>query len=133
MTSLATPLGQPTPTAAPAAQPFGARIVVGLLGVLLASLTAGLNGHVTEIAMTDVRGALAIGHDEGTWLTVLYEATQVAAMAFAPWCSVTFSLRRFTLFAIGGFALLALLAWKTPPWQVVLACAVAGGLIAAAG
>ncbi|MBO8324001.1 EmrB/QacA family drug resistance transporter, partial [Pseudomonas aeruginosa] len=52
MTSLATPLGQPTPTAAPAApaaQPFGARIVVGLLGVLLASLTAGLNGHVTEI------------------------------------------------------------------------------------
>ncbi|MEL7928824.1 hypothetical protein, partial [Pseudomonas aeruginosa] len=31
------------------------------------------------------------------------------------------------------FALLALLAWKTPPWQVVLACAVAGGLIAAAG
>ncbi|MGV8287092.1 MFS transporter, partial [Pseudomonas aeruginosa] len=73
-----------------------------------ASLTAGLNGHVTEIAMTDVRGALAIGHDEGTWLTVLYEATQVAAMAFAPWCSVTFSLRRFTLFAIGGFALLAL-------------------------
>ena len=73
MTSLATPLGQPTPTAAPAAQPFGTRIVVGLLGVLLASLTAGLNGHVTEIAMTDVRGALAIGHDEGTWLTVLCE------------------------------------------------------------
>ncbi|HFT2157543.1 TPA: hypothetical protein RG902_006152, partial [Pseudomonas aeruginosa] len=23
--------------------------------------------------------------------------------------------------------------WKTPPWQVVLACAVAGGLIATAG
>lgn len=120
MTSLATPLGQPTPTAAPAAQPFGARIVVGLLGVLLASLTAGLNGHVTEIAMTDVRGALAIGHDEGTWLTVLYEATQVAAMAFAPWCSVTFSLRRFTLFAIGGFALLALLCPFAPNLESLL-------------
>ncbi len=36
-------------------------------------------------------------------------------------------------FALLLFALLALLAWKTPPWQVVLACAVAGGLIAAAG
>lgn len=35
-------------------------------------------------------------------------------------------------FALLLFALLALLAWKTPPWQVVLACAVAGGLIAAA-
>lgn len=30
-------------------------------------------------------------------------------------------------FALLLFALLALLAWKTPPWQVVLACAVAGG------
>ncbi len=94
--------------------------MVGLLGVLLASLTAGLNGHVTEIAMTDVRGALAIGHDEGTWLTVLYEATQVAAMAFAPWCSVTFSLRRFTLFAIGGFALLALLCPFAPNLESLL-------------
>ncbi len=36
-------------------------------------------------------------------------------------------------FALLLFALLALLAWKTPPWQVVLACAVASGLIAAAG
>ncbi|VFT10242.1 major facilitator transporter [Pseudomonas aeruginosa] len=130
MTSLATPLGQPTPTAAPAAQPFGARIVVGLLGVLLASLTAGLNGHVTEIAMTDVRGALAIGHDEGTWLTVLYEATQVAAMAFAPWCSVTFSLRRFTLFAIGGFALLALLCPFAPNLESLLVLRTLQGLMA---
>lgn len=130
MTSLATPLGQPTPTAAPAAQPFGTRIVVGLLGVLLASLTAGLNGHVTEIAMTDVRGALAIGHDEGTWLTVLYEATQVAAMAFAPWCSVTFSLRRFTLFAIGGFALLALLCPFAPNLESLLVLRTLQGLMA---
>ncbi|MGC3655117.1 EmrB/QacA family drug resistance transporter, partial [Pseudomonas aeruginosa] len=76
-----------TPTPPPAAQPFGARIGEGQLGVLLASLTAGLNRHVTEIAMTDVRGALAIGPVERTWLTVLYEATEVAAMAFAPGCS----------------------------------------------
>lgn len=40
---------------------------------------------------------------------------------------------RPTDFALLLFALLALLAWKTPPWQVVLACAVAGGLIATAG
>ena len=33
-------------------------------------------------------------------------ATSVAAMAFAPWCSVTFSLRRFTLCAISVFTVL---------------------------
>ncbi|MDK2351770.1 MFS transporter [Pseudomonas paraeruginosa] len=132
MTSLSPPLAQATPSTptAPVAQPFGARIVIGLLGVLLASLSAGLNGHVTEIAMTDVRGALAIGHDEGTWLTVLYEATQVAAMAFAPWCSVTFSLRRFTLFAIGGFALLALLCPFAPNLESLLALRTLQGLMA---
>ncbi|MFG8563075.1 chromate efflux transporter [Pseudomonas paraeruginosa] len=31
------------------------------------------------------------------------------------------------------FALLALLAWRLPPWLVVLGCAMAGGLLAAAG
>ncbi|MBG7027505.1 chromate efflux transporter [Pseudomonas aeruginosa] len=31
------------------------------------------------------------------------------------------------------FALLALLAWRLPPWRVVLGCAMAGGLLAAAG
>lgn len=117
MTALA-PLSATQPPAAkpaaPAAQPFGLRIVVGMLGVLLASLSAGLNEKVTDLAMTDVRGALSIGHDEGTWLLALYSAAQVAAMAFAPWFSVTVSLRRFTLGAIACFALLALLCPFAP-------------------
>nr|WP_294979504.1 MFS transporter [uncultured Pseudomonas sp.] len=100
--------------ARPVAQTFGPRIVVGMLGVLIASLSAGLNEKVTDLAMTDVRGALAIGHDEGTWLLALYSAAQVAAMAFAPWFSVTVSLRRFTLGAIACFALLALLCPFAP-------------------
>lgn len=106
---------QPAKPATPAAaQPFGLRIVVGMLGVLIASLSAGLNEKVTDLAMTDVRGALSIGHDEGTWLLALYSAAQVAAMAFAPWFSVTVSLRRFTLGAIAAFALLALLCPFAP-------------------
>jgi len=61
----------------------------------LTSLAAGLNEHVTEVAMMDVRGALSIGHDEGALWPALFEATNVAAMAFAPWCAVTLSLRGF--------------------------------------
>lgn len=93
--------------AAPAGS-FTLRILTGLLGVLLASLVAGLNEHVTDIAMMDVRGAMSISHDEGSWLTTLYEATQVAAMAFAPWFSATLSLRRFTLGVTGIFMLLGI-------------------------
>ncbi len=92
---------------APAPTPFSARIAVGLVGVLVAVLVSGFNEHVTEIDLADLRGALGIGHDEGTWLTAVYEAFQVSAMAFAPWFSITFSLRRFTIGMVSLFAVLA--------------------------
>ncbi len=66
------------------ASPFGLRIVVGLLGVLLAVLVSGFNENVTKIALVDIRGAMGIGHDEGSWLLALYMAASVSAMAFAP-------------------------------------------------
>ncbi|QQZ42306.1 MFS transporter [Pseudomonas sp. SK3(2021)] len=99
---------------------FGPRIIIGLLGVLLAVLVSGLNEMVTKIALADIRGALAIGYDEGTWLVASYTATSVAAMAFAPWCSVTFSLRRFTLCAIALFTVLGVLCPFAPNYQSLL-------------
>ena len=99
---------------------FGPRIIIGLVGVLLVVLVSGLNDMVTKIALADIRGALFIGFDEGTWLVACYSATSVAAMAFAPWCSVTFSLRRFTLCAIALFTLLAVLCPFAPNYQSLL-------------
>lgn len=99
---------------APPATVFGPRIVVGLFGVLLAVLCAGLNEMVTKMALADIRGGMSIGADEGSWLVALYAASSVSAMAFAPWCAATFSLRRFTLCAIGAFALLGLLCPFAP-------------------
>ncbi|MBB2494901.1 MFS transporter [Aquipseudomonas ullengensis] len=96
------------------ATPFGPRIVVGLLGVLLAVLVAGFNENVTKVALADIRGAMGIGHDEGTWLLALYAAPSVCAMAFAPWFAVTLSLRRFTLCAIAAFMVLGLLSPFAP-------------------
>ena len=108
MTSLAVPAPLEAASTPKVAAPptFGPRIIIGLVGVLLAVLVSGLNEMVTKVALADIRGAMAIGYDEGTWLVACYAATSVAAMAFAPWCSVTFSLRRFTLCAIGLFTLL---------------------------
>ncbi|WP_097306282.1 MFS transporter [Pseudomonas chlororaphis] len=107
---------------------FGPRIIIGLLGVLLAVLVSGLNEMVTKIALADIRGALAIGYDEGTWLVASYTATSVAAMAFAPWCSVTFSLRRFTLCAIALFTLLGVLCPFAPNYESLLLLRTVQGL-----
>ena len=129
MTSLTVtaPLAAASPTAV-TPPVFGPRIIIGLVGVLLAVLVSGLNEMVTKVALADIRGALAIGYDEGTWLVASYTATSVAAMAFAPWCSVTFSLRRFTLCAISAFTLLGVLCPFAPNYESLLAMRTLQGL-----
>ena len=97
----AAPAAAPPPPAAPPAPPvFGVRLATGLAGVLLAVLVAGLNENITKIALADIRGAMGIARDDASWLVAVYAAASVSAMAFAPWCSVTFSLRRLTAAAI---------------------------------
>jgi MFS transporter, DHA2 family, multidrug resistance protein len=75
-------------------------VAIGLIGMLLASLLAILNEQVTAGALADIRGALSIGHDDGTWFTTLFEATNAATMAFAPWFGITLTLKRFTIGAV---------------------------------
>ncbi|NWL75362.1 EmrB/QacA family drug resistance transporter [Pseudomonas taiwanensis] len=118
--SLALPLPVAGPVAAPVATPFTLRLVVGMLGVLLAVLVSGFNENVIKVALADIRGAMGIGRDEGTWLVALYAAPSVCAMAFAPWFAVTLSLRRFTLWAIAAFMLLGLLSPLAPNLQSLL-------------
>jgi DHA2 family multidrug resistance protein len=99
----------------PPAQPgLAPRLAIGLIGMLLASLAAILNEQVTGQAMNDIRGALSIGHDDGSWLTVLFEAANVAAMVFAPWFGVTFTLKRFTIGAVLATMLFGLLCPLAP-------------------
>lgn len=130
---VAVPVTAPAPAqAAPVATPFDLRIVVGLLGVLLAVLLSGFNENVTKIALTDIRGAMGIGHDEGTWLLALYAAGSVSAMAFAPWFAMTLSLRRFTLCAIAAFMLIGLLSPLAPNERVLMLLRAAQGLAAGA-
>jgi MFS transporter, DHA2 family, multidrug resistance protein len=82
--------------------------------MLLASLLAILNEQVTAVALADIRGALSIGYDDGTWVTTLFEATNVATMVFAPWFGVTFTLKRFTIGAVLAVMVLGFLCPFAP-------------------
>src|SRR3954451_10119643 len=114
------PEGTP-PAQQPSMQPtLTLRLAIGLIGMLLASLSAILNEQVTAVAMTDVRGALSIGHDDGTWLTVLFEATNVATMVFAPWFGITFTLKRFTIGAVLATMLFGFLCPLAPNLSTLL-------------
>ncbi|KAG1254729.1 hypothetical protein G6F66_014984 [Rhizopus arrhizus] len=52
--------------------------------------------------------------DDGNWITGIYSAMSVSAMAFAPWCAATFSLRRFGLVMIAAFMVLGVLCPLAP-------------------
>ncbi len=78
-----------------------ARSLLGLLGVVIAALTAEFNDGVSSSALPDIRGGLRIDADQGTWLTTLYAIGQVIGMSLSPWWAVTLTVRRWALFAIG--------------------------------
>jgi DHA2 family multidrug resistance protein len=113
--SIAATLPPPAPApAAPVQALFGVRLGVGLCGVLLAVLISGINENVTKVALADIRGAMGFSVDDGSWIVALYTAMSVSAMAFAPWCAVTFSLRRFAVCMIAAFMLLGMLCPLAP-------------------
>jgi DHA2 family multidrug resistance protein len=78
----------------------GQEALLGLAGVIVAAMTSELNDQVSAIALVDVRGALGIGHDAGTWIESLYVTALVIGMALSPCWSTVLTLRRMVLFAI---------------------------------
>jgi MFS transporter, DHA2 family, multidrug resistance protein len=113
---------------APAQATLSVRVAVGLVGMLLASLLAILNEQVTAAAMADIQGAFSIGHDDGTWLTALFEAANVATMVFAPWFGVTFTLKRFTIGAVLATMFFGLLCPFAPNLPALYALRVLQGI-----
>ncbi|GEN59507.1 MFS transporter [Acetobacter nitrogenifigens] len=74
--------------------------LLGLLGVLIAALSAEFNDQVVGVVMPDLRGALGVGHDPGTWLESLYVSGEVLGMCFSPWWMYTLSLRKLVLIVL---------------------------------
>jgi DHA2 family multidrug resistance protein len=105
----------------------------GLGGVLIAAMTSEFNDQVTSIALTDIRGALGIGHDPGTWIESLYVSAEIVGMAISPWLAMTFTLRRWTLFAIALCGASSVLIPFSPNIEAIYALrllqGLAGGLI----
>lgn len=111
---------------------FGPRLVLGLLGVLLAAMVAGLNGRVPALALADLQGAFGLGQDEASWLDTAYYAGELAAMPFATWFAVTFSLRRAHAWALGVALALAAVLPLVHGLGLLLALRTVQGLFAGA-
>jgi DHA2 family multidrug resistance protein len=113
--------------------PVDIKPLFGLGGVLIAAAASQFNDQVTAIALTDVRGALGISHDPGTWIQSLYVSAEIVGMAISPWLLVTFTLRRWTLCAIALCGASSVLIPFSPNIEAIYALrllqGLAGGLI----
>ena len=74
----ATPVVAPPP-----AIPFNIRVIIGLIGILFASMMAGLNGRIPGLVLIDIQGGLGFSKDDISWITTAYSAGELAAMPFA--------------------------------------------------
>jgi DHA2 family multidrug resistance protein len=96
-------------------------------------MTSEFNDQVTSIALIDVRGALGISRDSGTWIESLYVSAEIIGMAISPWLLMTFTLRRWTLFAITLCGVSSVLIPFSPNIEAIYALrllqGLAGGLI----
>ncbi|MHA6912088.1 MFS transporter [Ralstonia pseudosolanacearum] len=131
------PVSTPGPagTAAPPSAPppaFGARLAAGLLGVLLAAILSGLNNRVPGLALADVQGALGFAQDDASWLNTAYAAGELAAMPFATWFAVTFSMRRFQLAMLAGALVLSAILPFVQSLSLLLALRALQGLLSGA-
>jgi MFS transporter, DHA2 family, multidrug resistance protein len=104
------------------------RPLLGLVGILIATITAEFNDGVTSIALVDVRGALGISYDPGTWIQSLYVSAEIVGMAISPWQLVTFTLRRWTLFSIALCGLSSVLIPFSPNIEAIYALRLLQGL-----
>jgi MFS transporter, DHA2 family, multidrug resistance protein len=105
----------------------------GLGGVLIAAITSEFNDQVVSISLADVSGALGISHDSQTWIESLYVSAEIVGMAISPWLLMTFTLRRWTLFAIALCGASSVLIPFSPNIEAIYALrllqGLAGGLI----
>ena len=86
----------------------------GLLGVLVAAISAEFNDQVASIALPDVLGGLSLSHDPGTWVDSLYVSAEIIGLCISPWLFITFTVRRFALFVIALNCIVTLLIPFSP-------------------
>lgn len=105
----------------PVPHPFGPRLLTGVVGVFVAAMMSGLNSRMGGLALNDLRTVFGLGIDDGSWISSLYGAFELAAMPFSVWFAVTFSFRRYHLGVVVVFTILGVLTPWAPNVAILLA------------
>ena len=67
---------------------------VAVLGGVVGCFMAGMNVHVTNASLPDVRGSLGASFEEGSWITTAYLVAEIIIIPMSGWLVSVFSMRR---------------------------------------
>ena len=100
--------GSATAAAAPLPLPATRRReypAVGVAAVMMGALISTLNARLTTQGLADIRGALGLGFDDGSWISTIFSAAQMVVTPAAAWMGTVLSTRRVLLWTGAIFAL----------------------------
>ena len=82
--------------------------VAGVAAVMVGAFISTLNVRLTTQGLADIRGALGLGFDEGSWVSTVFSAAQMLVTPAAAWMSTVLSTRRVLLWTGTIFTLASL-------------------------
>ena len=77
--------GRPGAAASPRSGPAARCPLVGVAAVLVGAFISTLNVRITTHGLADIRGALGLGFDEGSWVSTVFSAAQMVVTPAAAW------------------------------------------------
>jgi DHA2 family multidrug resistance protein len=97
------------------------RAWVAVLGGVVGCFMAGMNVHVTNASLPDVRGSLGASFEEGSWITTAYLVAEIIVIPITGWLVSVFSMRRVLMVGTGGFVLFSLACSMAPDIGTMIA------------
>jgi DHA2 family multidrug resistance protein len=72
---------------------------LGLFAVLLGTFISTLTGRLSTFGLTDIRGAIHAGFDEGAWITTAFTVAQMLVTPVAVWVGSLYGPRQILMIA----------------------------------
>jgi DHA2 family multidrug resistance protein len=104
--------------------------LLGVAGVLLGALIATCTGRLMSVGLADIRGALHLGVDEGSWINTTFNASMMFIGPFSVYLGGLLGPRRVLLICAWIFTAVSFLIPFCHSFEVVIALLIIAGLSA---
>lgn len=94
--------------------PVSLRAWVAVLGGTAGCFMAGMNVHVTNASLPDIRGSLSADFEQGSWITTSYLVAEIIIIPLTGWLVSVFSMRRVLMVGTGGFVIFSIICSAAP-------------------